>query len=253
MSVFQLGQAAARGALGRTFFIEKTTSGQQRVLLVFDVVTSEVPEFEADVTLLPVEEGPETTDHIQLKNPILKLEGTISETPLDLEVAAINAASGGREIVANNQARSNFLTSRVDNVAGIAGATLQGRASSSPGDVFTGAVDQLARTVLLAAYERRSRFTVVTRRQQYENMVLRRLSFPHTTDTGRQLQFSLEFQEIRIAAPFRVNVDQIAESASDSGASEARQGSQVSRTASEAETAQQNTSILFDIRSFFGG
>ena len=186
MSITQLGITAARGALGRSFLIEKRPDGVPRVIIIFDAITSEIPEFQADVTLIPTESGQELTDHIQIRNPTLKMDGTISETPIDLEVQALNLAGGGLDAITNNQQRTNFLNAGLGSIGGVAGASLLGNSASPFADAGSGLTDTIARTSMLSAYERRAIFTVVTRRQQYENTVIQSMTFPKTTDTGRQ-------------------------------------------------------------------
>lgn len=245
MSLSQLGIAAARGALGRTFLIEKRPDGVPRTIIIFDVVTSEIPEFEADVTLLPTEEGPEVTDHIQLKNPILKLEGSISQTPIDLEVQAANIASGGLETVTSQQSRQNFLNSGVQALGGTIGASVFGRSGNFGADLIGGLTDGIARTALLNAYNNRGRFSVVTKRQQYDDMVIQKISFPYNSQTGQKLDFSITFQQIRVARPFTVNIDQVGDSVVSSAAENVSKGSQTTQGVSTAQNEAINSSTLF--------
>lgn len=253
--ISQLTQSQlTQGALGRSFILEQRQSGLPRLLLVFDAITSEVPEFEADVTLLPTESGTEVTDHIQIRNPILKMDGVISESPIDMEVTAANIAGANLDSVTPGQLRNNFRDAATQSVGGIVGGNLLGTAASGlPG---AGLVDVIARNALLDLYSRRARFTVVTRRQQYTNMVIQKMSFPKTSDTGRQLQFSITFQQVRIVAPFTVNIESVASDTANSATTEASQGSQTSRaaTASEAMSVMDSVrgSVLFQGGSFLG-
>lgn len=203
--ISSIATASARGALGRTFLLENTPTGIPNLVLVFDAIESEVPEFEANVSLVPVEDSqPEITDHVQIRNPTLSLTGVISESPIDLSVQVANLAAGAQNLVTNNQLRDNFLDSGFSSVAGAIGGDLLSGASA--GDAASGALDIIARQIILSAYERAARLTVVTRRQQYENMIIKKISFPRDRSTGRQTRFTMELQQIRVVSPFIANL-----------------------------------------------
>ena len=208
MTLAALGASAARGALGRTFLLENTAFGIPSLVLVFDVVESEVPEFTSNVTLVPVEDNqPEITDHVQIRNPTLNLIGSISESPIDLSVQIANLAAGALQLATSSQARGNFLDSGLATTAGAVGGDLL--AGGSLGSVAGGALDILARNIILSAYERAARFTIVTRRQQFENMIIKKISFPRDRNTGRQTIFNIEFQQIRVVSPIQATVSTV--------------------------------------------
>lgn len=242
MSLVQLGSAAVRGALGRSFLLEKLPNGIPKTVIIFDVVNEETPEYNADVTMMPTEEGEELTDHIQLKNPTLKLEGRISQTPIDLEVQALNIASGGLEALTNPASRSNFLDSGINAIGGSIGASLLGRGEAE--DPLSGLTDGIARTALLTAYEKRGRFTIVTKRKQYENMVISSMKFPYNKTTGLALDFVISFQQIRIAKPFSVDLKSVGNSVVSSATSEVKQGSKVTNAVSSAKEGKLQSSAF---------
>lgn len=203
--ISSIATATARGALGRTFMLEKTATGIPNLVIVFDAIESEVPEFEANVSLVPVEDSqPEITDHVQIRNPTLSLTGVISESPIDLSVQVANIAASGFAAATNSQVRGNLLNSGLSSAAGVIGGDLLGGASV--GSAAAGALDIIARQILLSAYERAARLTVVTRRQQFENMIIKKISFPRDRNTGRQTRFTIELQQIRVVVPFLANV-----------------------------------------------
>lgn len=212
MAINELIAAAGRIALQRTYLLERQTfNGIPRVLLVFDAITNENPTFEADVTEVPVEEGPEVTDHIQLKNPRLQLQGTISQTPLDLSVSVGNLIGGAVETFTSSQFRQNILNSGIQQVSGVATAALLGGAADPAANFQAGLSDAIARSLLLSAYERRARFDVVTKRQRFASMVIQKMTFPYSQDTGKQLVFNLELKQIRVVSPFIVQIDTVDE------------------------------------------
>ena len=205
--------AAGSALLRRTYLLETNTpSGIPRILIVFDAVTSENPEFNADITEHPVEDGPEVSDHIQLKNPILSIHGTVSGSPIDLATTIGNLVAGGQSMITSSQFRANVLNSGLQQIAGVAGSKLLGNASqSSAGALTSGAADAIARSALLDAYERKARFTVVTRRYRYENMAIQSLSFPRDSDTGLQTVFEIEMKRLRIVKSTQVIINNLDE------------------------------------------
>lgn len=243
-------EAATTGVLQRTFFIQnKTATGIPAILAVLDAVLEESPEYTADVTQHPVEEGPEVSDHIQLKNPTLRLRGTISNTPLDLATSVGNLLAGGLAVVSSSQARSNILNTGLQQGAGIIGAKLLGR-SANGANALAGAADAIARTILLNAYEQRRPFDVVTKRQKYEDMVIERLSFPRDQNTGFQLVFEIELIHLRIVSPFSVQINTVAENVVTSATGKADLGAQATGAVSDQTTGAVNGSIL---RKLIGG
>ena len=139
------------------------------------------------------------------------------------------------------------MDSGINQIGGVAGASLLGNSADPAADGLAGLADSIARASLLSAYEKRGRFTVITKRQQFDNMVIQKLSFPKTTATGRKTDFSITFQQIRVARPFTVNVDQVGESVVDGATSEVKQGSKVTQGASAAQDKSINSSTLFKL------
>lgn len=243
--------ALGTAALKRTYLLEKNTpTGIPRLLIVFDAVTNEVVTYESTVTEIPVEEGPEVTDHIQKKNPKISLSGTISQTPLDLSVGIGNLIGGGIAAFTSSQARSNLLNSGVQQAAGVAGAALLGGAGlpSLTGGLLGGLADAIARTALLDAYERRARFSVITRRFQYDDMVIQKMTLPRDNTTGNQMTFNIDFKQVRIVSALTVQIDTVGEdvvtSALDSSNLGNQSGSALNATASGA--ANRSTFAVID-------
>lgn len=146
--------------LGRTYFVQvsNTPLGVPIPLAVLDVVEEEDVEYTAEITDHPVEAGQEISDHNQPKPAILRLKGKISNTPLDLSVAIANVLAGGIQAATSAQARSNLLNSGASQAAGIVGAALQGKAGNLGASAFSGAVDAIARTILIATYQNKMPF-----------------------------------------------------------------------------------------------
>jgi hypothetical protein len=134
-----------------------TASGVPMLLFVMDAVTEEKPEYTATVTEHPVEDGPEVTDHIQLKNPTVSIKGTVSGTPIDLQTTVGTLLAGGIAAVTSSQIRKNLINSGLQQAAGLAGARLFGQSpEQTGGNAVLGASDAIARNTLLDAYNRRT-------------------------------------------------------------------------------------------------
>jgi hypothetical protein len=234
--------------LQRTFLLQKNTStGIPIPLAVLDAVMEEVPEYSADVTQHPVEAGPEVSDHIQLKNPTLRLTGTISNTPLDLSVSIGNLLSGGIAAITSSQARSNLLNTGLSQAAGIVGAKLMGSSANPLAAGLAGAADAMARTILLNAYEARNPFDVVTKRQTYKNMVIEKLSYPRDNKTGFQLIFQIDLVQVRIVSPFSVQINTVSESVATSATGKTDMGNQATKQVSDQTSSAVNGSWLRSI------
>jgi len=227
MGLEALAGPIASAVLQRTYLLEKGTFNFiPRVLIVFDTVDEEDPEFSAEVTEHPVEEGPEVSDHIQLKNPDLTIRGTISNTPTDLSVAIANIISGGIGAVTSSMFRANFINTGIQQFASLAGAALMGGGLSA-GSALAAAEDAIARSILLDAWQRKARFDVVTKRQKYEQMVIQKLRFPRNKDTGFQLYYELDLKHIRTVQPlFGALLSTVAEDVVPSASSDTNLGSQ---------------------------
>jgi len=228
-----LAGAAGTLLLGRTFLLEtETQSGIPRLILVIDAVTDEEPVYEALVTQHPVEDGPEVTDHIQLKNPTLTIRGTVSNTPIDLSNTVGNLLAGGIGMATSSQFQANFLNSGVQQAAGMVGGKLMGSAGMSAGGVLAAALDAIARAALLSAFERKARFDVVTKRQRHTGMVIQKLSFPRDKETGYALMFEMDMIHIRVVSPLAIKLGSVAGSVANSAISKVGLGNQASLAAS---------------------
>ncbi len=133
----------------------------------------------------------------------------------------------------DNQARDNLLNSGFSQSLGIIGSALQGNAGNVGASAFSGAVDAISRTILIAAFQARAPFTVVTKRQTYPNMVIKRLSFPRDEETGYALAFEMDIRQLRIVNTQKVLKNSVAESVISSASSSTNLGSQ---STSEADT-----------------
>lgn len=239
-------------ATQRTFmFASSATSplGIPIVLAVFDAVIEEVPEYTAEVTEHPTESGTEITDHIQLKNPTLRLKGTISNSPLDLSVSITNTLAAGIDLLTSSQARVNLLNTGLSQAAGLIGALMQGKATT--GSAITGAADAIARTILLTAFQTKQIVDILTKRQRYPNMAIQRLSFPRNQNTGAQLAFEIDMVQVRIVSPFSAIISAVAETVINSAVEIAILGAQAAAgvAVSTASAAGSNANLKAGLKA----
>ena len=228
--------AGIQSATQRTYMFASTQTaplGIPIVLAVFDAIMEEVPEYTADVTQHPTESGTEITDHIQLKNPTLKLKGTISNSPVDLSVSITNTLAAGIDLITSSQARVNLLNTGLSQAAGVIGALMQG--GGSPG--LSGAADAIARTILLTAFQTKQVVDILTKRQRYPTMAIQRLSFPRDQSTGYQLKFEMDLVQITIVSPLNTIISAVAETVISTAVETTILGAQAT-----AGVAAQNTS-----------
>lgn len=242
---------AGTALLQRTYLLQSKGSSFFGIaipqpLAVLDAIIEEDPEYMADVTQHPVEAGSEVTDHIQLKNPTLRLKGIISNSPLDLSTTIGNVLAGGIGAITSSQVRSNLLNTGLQQAAGSAGAALM--SGGGLGGFLGGAADALARSILLGAYQNKQIIDIVTKRQKYESMVIQALKFPRDQSTGFALAFELDFIHIRIVSPISTLLSQVAENVATSASGVTNLGSQsaagVSGTTAAAASANTTTKAL---------
>lgn len=249
-----IASAAGTAVLQRTYLMQtQTASGIPKILAVLDAVMEEEPNFVAEVTQHPVESGPEVSDHVQLKNPTLRLKGTISNNPIDLQTSIGNLLSGGIDSITSSQFRANILNTGLQQGAGIAGAALLSGSANPLTEGLAGAADAIARSILLDVYEQRTPFDVITKRQRYESMVVERLSFPRDASTGRQLVFEIEMIRLRIVSPLTITLDSVSEDVVTSATDKANLGAQTTKQVSDQTTASVNKSWLRQIVQGTGG
>lgn len=247
--------------LGRTVFLQpNTATGIPVPLVVLDVVKTESVEYETEISEHPVEAGPEVGDHAQRKNPTIRLKGTISNTPLDLSTAIANVASGALAAISTSQARSNLLNSAFSQAQGIVGSVLQGNASNLAANAAAGAVDAISRTILLNAYESSLPFTVLTRRQRFDNVIIKKLHFPRDEDTGYALEFEIDLKQIRIVNPLVVQKNTVDEAVISGASSSTNLGNQSTQSTSaqlqnavQGSTLGQTPGVVSKSPAFFSG
>lgn len=243
--------AGIQAATQRTYMFASTQTspvGIPIILAVFDAVMEEVPEYTANVTEHPAESGTEITDHIQLKNPTLRLKGTISNSPLDLSVSITNTLAAGIDLITSSQARVNLLNTGLSQAAGILGTLLQGGGGQNNAQA---AADVVARTILLTAFQTKQIVDILTKRQRYPTMAIQRLSFPRDQSTGFQLKFEIDLVQVRIVSPFSAILSAVAETVISTAVETTILGAQaaVGVAAASSSAATKNTNLKAGLKA----
>lgn len=207
---------------------------------VLDITDEETTNLEAEVTQLPVEEGPDVNDHIKRKPVTVEVSGFVSETPLNLE-SSLQGLVGG-------------AGGAVGNLLGGFGAALGNAAGGYIGSqVFGSSQDpaQAARDALEDLFEKGERVTVVTKRKVYTDMVMTSLRFPRNASSGEGLVVQMRFQKMNMVQATVVTLKNLARSASSSAAAKSKLGNQTPK-APNAEQSAKGSSILFKLKSAVG-
>lgn len=134
-----------------------------------DVAVNEDHTFESEVTEHPVEIGADVADHVRARPITVTLEGIVSDTPIG----------------AVAQRRQQFTL-------------VNGEAFALPSEE--------ALAFLRAVHEAREPVTIQTSLGSYENMMLRSLQVPRSTETGEALRFTASFVQVVIVQNLRTVV-----------------------------------------------
>lgn len=150
-----------------------------------EILRSANHRFENLLTQNPVEDGSILSDHIVNQPIILEFEGRISDTPLTI----FGSLAGG---VVGKVASDFGANQEIATAAAFGGSAIF--SSLTPG------VAQQAFLTLVALWESRDTFTVVTGYRTYDDMAIEKLAFPRDRQTGRSLIFNVTLRQVRKAA-----------------------------------------------------
>lgn len=139
-----------------------------------DIARIERHEYSSEVTQRPVEKDGDVTDHVRNNPDVVTLECVVSDTPVGA--------------IAQHETRlRDEVTQEVF-----------GEATPLPSD------DAYKR--MLEIHRRRRPVTIVTSRDRFDNMVMKRLGIPCESSTTGGLTFEVEFVQVIIAVNRRVVV-----------------------------------------------
>ena len=206
-------------------------------ILLVDVTTSRTTNYENEMTLFPVEDGPDITDHIRTKPITMNIEGIISETPLSLEAQKASLVTSGTSFV--NKSLGGFKGASA--ITGAAGGKLGAKLFQSGGSPA-----ELGRKALEDLIIKKQRIRVAVGKKILDNMVVTRLSIPEDNQIGRALKFSATLQQIRVVTGETVLIAKIARSAAHTAGKKTNLGGQAT---TEATKPQARSALKY----IFGG
>lgn len=153
-------------SVGRDLFIDnKTRIGD----LVIDATHSEAINYSNEITDHPIGSGASVSDHIYAKPTILKLEGSIIDSAIDIVGTSQNIL---------NLFDGNLLTNISNKIQGLS------------------TKERTAYEVLKALNTNKQPVTVVTALDSFENMAIESLTFPRDEDTNARLLFQITLKQI---------------------------------------------------------
>lgn len=226
-----LASKVGQSVQSRTLFQEADKKSKEMVdLLLVDATITRTTNYENEMTMFPVEDGPDITDHIRTKPITMNIDGIISQTPLSIEAQKASLVTSG--VAGANKAIGGFKGASA--LVGAAGGKLGAKLFQSGGDPAS-----QGRNILESCILEKKLLTIVVGNKKLDNMVMTRLSIPEDNQVGRALKFSCSFQQIRVVTGVTVKIDSIAPSAAHTGAKKTNLGAQAVTDASK----QQTTSI----------
>lgn len=214
----------------------KLTSDATGDVLLVDVTTSAEPEHDSDLSDHPVEDDYSITDNMKLKPITLQIQGTISESPINLAAEAQGLTS----------AASSALGSKVGGFGTAAGAIGGGFLG---GALFktSGRPDLDAYNILITLQKAKRLVTIVTALTEYKNMVLQKITFPKDQSTGRQLKFSATFREVIIVQSQTIQIANASPDVKAGATASSDLGTQASKV------SRRQSLLKFGSKLIFGG
>jgi len=198
----------------RRVTIQCNTGGAERVLLQIDATNSERISYDAQATAHEIEDGSEISDHVINKGRTLSLDGTISDTPINLATAMVGNVAG---------ILGGALSGPAKTVATAAGVILGNRMVTDSARPSKSALD-----VFQEIYEKKAILTIISGLATHTNMIMEQFTPVRTARNAGALVFSARFREIRIVTGESVAVpkEAVSEDAQDLSSTEKDSGRQ---------------------------
>lgn len=225
--------AAISLLLGQKQF--KTTIG----VLELDAALSVSHEFESTLSKNPIENSSsglsDAIDQVKLENRRVNIDGFISEAPFNLITPAVNLFTSGASRYVGEVAGgfgNQLAQVGLGSIAGII-ASRNGQDANFPLKAFN---------YLKELRRNRIPFTIVTRLERYENMMITRLTVPQLPENGQSLQFSMTCEQIEIVETKSVSIP---ERLTKTGNAKTENRGKQTPVEANAETSKKST-LLFD-------
>lgn len=180
--------------------IERTVAGSLSAF-VLDATVREDFIGETELTVHPVENGADITDHVILKPKQLTIEGIVTATPFSVggQIQGITSTIGAKVGEGLGNALRGGLGKAVGGVAGgiaggLAGKTVAGLLGVDGDRSLNDVVNEL-----VALRDSKQAVTIQTGLTQYRGYILTRFKIDRDTTTGGSIRVSLGFQELLLA------------------------------------------------------
>tara|TARA_R110002012_G_scaffold265589_1_gene448997 strand:+ start:2783 stop:3496 length:714 start_codon:yes stop_codon:yes gene_type:complete len=205
------------------------------IVLDIDATVSMNHERAATPTKNPIETGSNVTDHINLDNDRLSIEGVVTNSPLSLIQSAQTILSQRLVDAAVNQFGLN--------------RGLTSGALGSVGRLLINDGNRVENTFryLEEIHANRIPFSIITGLKRYSNMVLVKLSVPQTSADGDAIRFNATFEKILIVESqlTAVSIENLADDVKHTSKKTINTGKQELNEASKKTS--QKASVAFDI------
>ena len=209
-------------------------------VMLLDAAISERHVRDAKITRNEIEDGSLVSDHVKLEPIKLTIEGIVSDSPLDFIGAALGTVVGlGTSAVQNAfKGGSSFLGSVAAQTASLGLGSLSGLVQETSGTLEERVQGRIRDPIdafkyLEELWQKREPFTVITKLNRYENMVIANLTVPRDARTGKSLRFTLTLEEVRTVTTSIIDVAAF-QVDNRSGESQANNGKQSTKDAKEA-------------------
>lgn len=176
---------------GSAEIIDKTDSGSindnysKPQSLIFHCVASEAYSITNSVTKFPVDSGFSVSDHTIRQNPIIQLEGIVSNTPM----STMDITSLGGIIQVGGAILGTGLGGVLNSAIGL-GQALEGGSQKANADFFHENLEMLVKTGQLVA--------VSTLRGLYDNCVVTSYSTKADVDSSTSLHFTITLEKLYV-------------------------------------------------------
>lgn len=167
--------------------LNKNRKGPEIGGFVIDVSLNETHTSTIELTENAVEKGVDVTDHANKKPDELQIHGLVSDTPITILSQVQGLATGAGAIVGKK-------------IGGSLGAVAGGAAAGALVGLLKGKDNRVKNGYdhLRDLQSKRIPFVVITGLKRYKDMMLTSLTVTREPGTGRALDFTATFKEVRI-------------------------------------------------------
>lgn len=190
--------------------------------LFIDGTHMETIDYSSEITNHPIETGSSISDHIYINPLKVKMEGSITDTSVDI-VGTIKDVAGLFD--------GNLLNNLVDKFKG------------------KGSKSTAAYELLKDLHASKSLVTVVNYLDTFDNMVIETLTFPRDNKVGNRLFFEITLKQITLASVKTVSISRNPRSVQDMVNNKLETGRQQTNTPTPVEAGKTGSALFNMFRS----